>query len=111
MLVYAPLQADFNWFRALGPTTFTPHGRYLSMFALFGRHLSSREKFIQSIRLNARLELLMKPVEQMSSMATLDFTPSLPDGQRALPLRLQAVALFLEEDIGQHGQGPETHDG
>jgi hypothetical protein len=75
------------------------------MFALFGRHLSSREKFIQGIRLNAGLELLMKPGEQMSSMASLDFTPSFPDGNRTLPLRLQAVALFLQEDIGQHGQG------
>ena len=81
------------------------------MFALFGRHLSSREKFIQSIRLNAGLELLMKPVEQMSTMATLDFTPGFPDRDRALPLRLQACAFFLQEDIGQHGQGPETHDG
>ena len=28
-----------------------------------------------------------------------------------LPLFLQAVALFLQEDIGQHRQGPEAHDG
>src|SRR5258708_17037430 len=57
------------------------------------------------------MELFMKPSEQMSSMATLDFTASLPDGNRALPLRLQAVALFLQEDIGQHRQRPETHNG
>src|SRR6266516_3498867 len=57
------------------------------------------------------MELLMKPVEQMSSMATLDFTPSLSNGDRALPLPLQAVALFLQEDISQHGQRPEPHDG
>src|SRR5258708_24979372 len=52
----------------------------------------------------------MKPSEQMSSMATLDFTPRLPDSDGALPLRLQAVALFLQEDISEHGQGPETHE-
>ena len=57
-----------------------------SMFALFGRHLSSREKFIQSIRLNAGLELLMKPVEQMSSMVTVDFMLGLPGGAWASPL-------------------------
>src|SRR5258708_12115947 len=57
------------------------------------------------------MELFMKSSEQMSSMATLDFTASLPDGNRALPLRLQAVALFLQEDIGQHRQRPETHNG
>jgi hypothetical protein len=53
----------------------------------------------------------MKPVERMLSMATLDFTPSLPDGDEALPPRLQAVALLLQEDRDQHGQLPETHDG
>src|SRR5260221_14356796 len=57
------------------------------------------------------MELFMKPSEQMSSMATLDFTASLPDGNRALPLRLQAVALFLQEDIGKPRQRPETHNG
>ena len=76
----------------------------VSMFALFSQALSGREKFIQSVRLNAGLELSMKPSEQMSPMATLDFTPSLPNGDRALPLRLQAVALFLKEDIGEHRQ-------
>src|SRR5438045_2773315 len=81
------------------------------MFALFGCHFSSREKFIQSIRLNGGLELLMKPVEQMSSMATLDVTPSLPDGNRVLRLRRPPVALFLQEDRGQHRQRPETHAG
>ena len=53
----------------------------------------------------------MKPIEQVPPMAALDFTPSLPNGDRALPLRLQAVALFLQEDIGQHGQAPEAHNG
>src|SRR5258708_29244929 len=57
------------------------------------------------------MELFMKPSEQMSSMATLDFTASRPDGNRALPLRLQAVALFLQEDIGKPRQRPETHNG
>jgi hypothetical protein len=49
------------------------------MFALFSQALSGREKFIQSVRLNAGSELPMKPSEQMSPMATLDFTPSLPN--------------------------------
>src|SRR5436305_13424207 len=81
------------------------------MFALFDCVLSSREKLIQSLRLNPGLELFMKPDKQMPPMATLDFPPSLSDGDRALPLRLQTGALFLQEDIGQHGQGPEAHDG
>src|SRR5258708_2357022 len=57
------------------------------------------------------MELFMKPSEQMAAMATLDFTASLPDGNRALPLRLEAGAVVLQEDIGQHRQRPETHNG
>src|SRR6266581_5072721 len=53
----------------------------------------------------------MKPIKHMSTMATLDLTPGLANGDMALPLLLQTVALFLEEDIREHSQGPETHDG
>src|SRR2546421_12861233 len=52
----------------------------------------------------------MKPVEQIPPMTTLDLALRLADRDRALPLCLQANAFFLQEDIGQHGQGPETHD-
>src|SRR2546428_11296326 len=65
------------------------------MFALFGRPLSSREKLIQGVRFNAGLELPMKPIKHMSTMATLDFTPGFPDRDMALPLLLQAYAFFL----------------
>ena len=53
----------------------------------------------------------MKPIEHLPTMAALDLTAGLANGDVALPLRLQAVALFLQEDIGQHRQGPEAHDG
>src|SRR5258708_38393922 len=52
----------------------------------------------------------MKPIEHMSTMATLDLAARLTNGDMALPLFLQAVAFFLQEDIGQHRQGPEAHD-
>src|SRR5712692_10482029 len=80
------------------------------MFALFGRPLSGGEEFIQGVRLNARLELPMKPIEHMSAMAALDLTPGLANSDLTLPLLLQAVALFLQEDIGEHRQGPEAHN-
>src|SRR5712692_659887 len=53
----------------------------------------------------------MKPIEHMPTMAALDFLPSLTNSDMTLPLCLQAVALFLQEDIGQHRQRPEAHDG
>ena len=52
----------------------------------------------------------MKPIKQMSAMASLDLTTSLANGDMRMPLRLQALAFFLQEDIGQHGQGPEAYD-
>src|SRR5437016_5024490 len=81
------------------------------MFALFGRPLSSREKLIQGVRFNAGLELLMKPIKHMSTMATQDFTPGLPDSDMALPLQLQAYAFFFQKDRGEHHQSPEAHNG
>src|SRR5438034_3512388 len=81
------------------------------MCAPCSRPLSGSEEFIQGVRFNARLELPMKPIKHMSTMATLDLTPGLANGDMALPLLLQTVALFLEEDIREHSQGPETHDG
>src|SRR6266851_5257956 len=52
----------------------------------------------------------MKPIEHMSAMAALDLTPGLANSDLTLPLLLQAVALFLQEDIGEHRQGPEAHN-
>jgi hypothetical protein len=53
----------------------------------------------------------MKPIEHMTTMAALNFPPGLTNGDMALPLLLQAVALFLQEDIGKHGQPLEAHNG
>src|SRR5712691_11294009 len=53
----------------------------------------------------------MKPIEHMPTMTALDLTPSFANSDMALPLLLQAVALFLQEDIGEHRQGPEAHNG
>src|SRR5207249_8556463 len=53
----------------------------------------------------------MKPIEYMPTMATLDLTAGLPNPHVALPLRLQACALFLQKDIGEHHQCPEAHNG
>jgi len=46
----------------------------------------------------------MQPLEDVSTMAALDFASRFSNGDRALPLDLQAVLLFLQEDISQHGQ-------
>src|SRR5215469_13537561 len=46
----------------------------------------------------------ISPAEQMPSMATLDLTPRLPNGDITLPLHLQAMAFFLQEDRGKPGQ-------
>src|SRR6266516_565882 len=81
------------------------------MFALFGRLRSGGEEVVQGVRFNARLELPMKPIEHMPPMATLALTAGLANGDVALPLLLQAVALLLQEDIGQHRQGPQAHNG
>jgi hypothetical protein len=37
----------------------------------------------------------MQPGRQQPPMTALDFTPSFPDGDMALPARLQAVALGM----------------
>ncbi len=52
----------------------------------------------------------MKPIEDRATMATLDVAPSLANGHRALTLLLQPVALFLQEDVRQQGQRPETQE-
>jgi hypothetical protein len=82
-----------------------------SKFALFGRLLSGGEEVVEGVRFNTRLELSMKPIEHMQTMAMLDLTSSLANGRMALPLCLQAVAFFLQEDIGKPRQGSEAHDG
>ncbi len=47
----------------------------------------------------------MQPLEDVSTMAALDFASRFSNSDRALPLHLQAVLLFLQECIGQHSQG------
>src|SRR6266566_7436506 len=66
----------------------------ISMFALFGRLFSGGEEVIQGVRFDARLELPMKPIEHMTAMAALDLPPGFANSDMALPLGLQAVALF-----------------
>ena len=41
------------------------------MFALFGRPFSGREEYVQGVRLNAGLELPMKPIEHLPTMTAL----------------------------------------
>jgi hypothetical protein len=53
----------------------------------------------------------MKPIEHIPTMAALDLTAGLANGDMTLPLLVQAVALFLQEDIGEHRQSPEAHNG
>src|SRR6266571_4159147 len=53
----------------------------------------------------------MKPIEYVPSIAALALTSGLANRDGALPLLLQARALFLQEDVGQQGQRPEAHDG
>jgi hypothetical protein len=53
----------------------------------------------------------MQPLEDVSTKAALDFASRFFNGDKALPLDLQAVLLFLEEDISQHGQSREAQDG
>ena len=55
-----------------------------SILALFGK-VSSDEQLVQGVRLDAGLKLLMKPIEDLSTMTTLDFTACLPNGDMALP--------------------------
>src|SRR5436305_1502401 len=52
----------------------------------------------------------MKPIEHMPTMAALDFPPRLSNGDMALPLLLQTIALFFQEDISQYRQRPEAHN-
>src|SRR5260221_2219610 len=53
----------------------------------------------------------MKPIEDLSTMPTLHFTPRLTNRDMTVPLCLQARTLFLQEDISEQGQCPEAHDG
>jgi len=53
----------------------------------------------------------MQPMEHLPAMATLDFTSGLANGNMTVPLCLQAVALFFQEDIGKPRQSPEAQDG
>src|SRR5712671_6002556 len=52
----------------------------------------------------------MKPIEDLSTMPTLHFTPCLANRDMTMPLCLQARTLFLQEDISEHRQRPEAHN-
>jgi hypothetical protein len=60
--------------------------------------------------LGPRLELVVKPAQNTPSMATLDLAPRFANGDRTLPLLLQARLLFLQEDIRQQSQRPEPDE-
>jgi hypothetical protein len=47
----------------------------------------------------------MKPSEYLLPLARLNLSTCLTNRDRALPLGLQTVTLFLQEDISQHRQG------
>src|SRR5207245_11562249 len=51
----------------------------------------------------------MKPVEYLSTMVGVGLPSGVANGDMALPLFWQAVAIFLQKDVGQHGEGPEAH--
>jgi hypothetical protein len=57
------------------------------------------------------LELLKEPEKQQATMTTLDFVACLANGDRALPLLLQAVLLFLQQDVGQVVTGSPCDQG
>ncbi len=52
----------------------------------------------------------MKPIEHVSAMAALDLLSGFANGDVALPLFLQTVALFLQKDIGKPRQRTTSSD-
>ena len=52
----------------------------------------------------------MQPLEDVSTLAALDFASRFSNGDRALPLDLQAVLLFLQDGIRKPRQSPEAQD-
>jgi alcohol dehydrogenase-like protein len=71
-----------------------------SIFALFGRAASGGEQVVQGVRLDARLELRMKPEQDVAPQTPLDFPSRLANRDGALLLGLQALPFFFQEDIG-----------
>lgn len=56
------------------------------MFALFGEPTSGGKELVERVRFNARLELLMKPVKDMATMAMLHLPACLSNGDMRGPL-------------------------
>jgi hypothetical protein len=75
------LQTIFDYFREKAEWPTYP----LSLHFL-DEAASGGKKVIQGIRLNARKELLMKPLKDQATLATLDLTASLTKSNGALPI-------------------------
>jgi len=69
--------------------------RYWTIFALFSPNVSSGKLVNQRLWSDPSLKLLMKPVEQVSSVQTLNLTTDIANGHRTLLLLTQAVALLV----------------
>lgn len=53
----------------------------------------------------------MQPLEDVSTMAALDFASRFSNGNRALPRDPQALLFFLQKDVGEHRQRPKPQNG
>jgi len=56
-------------------------------------------------------ELLMNPVDHMTPVPTLNFAPSIAEGDVATTLAVQPGTLFIQESVNGHNERPETQDG
>jgi hypothetical protein len=81
-----------------------------SIFALFGRATSGGEQVVQGVRLDARLELRMKPEQDVAPQTPLEFPSRLANRDGALLLRRPPLPFFFQEDIGKPRQRPETQE-
>lgn len=70
-------------------------GKATSIFALLNGAVSGSEQRHQRFEVNAGKERPMQPCQHVVTMATLDLTPSVAYGDRALPGDVQAMVLFL----------------
>src|SRR5882757_6365554 len=61
--------------------------------------------------MNARKELLMEPLKQAATMATLDLASSFANAHGALPRASQALLFFLQKDVGEQTQRPKPQNG
>ena len=54
---------------------------------------------------------MVKPVEQVRAVSTLNMATGLADGDNASLLDLESASFLIEEKVGKHDQGPEALDG